>query len=364
MGGILSNEKDDNPNKNNDEAGSAPDREQHIPSDKQSQQQQNIEPPQPPQQQIHNKSTNTNIIKRNINPSPNSKFNRNLTESPNINPNLVSLCAPIPNKKNKWNFQGDYHNNWEKNLIPINNKMQNDYHKSMITTKYWIRTIVQNELNPNIKFPEYINIIVAEFFVLPRCSSCGKYDNLWLNIGDGFIGCGKSMKFYALKSMGGNGCSLTHYNEYKNRNSNLDRDEDDVDNKESDGDGDIEDIEDIDDIDSNIDSNGDIEEDDGTLKPAPITVKLGTISAKGADVFDYDEQGMIFNADNDSDSDESDYEDEDEDGDGDAKKKKVTLMDLQLMLKHWGIEMNRMYLYDKTVHSNQSILDNAFMNDD
>eukprot|EP00486_Rosalina_sp_Unknown_P013831 CAMPEP_0201595872 /NCGR_PEP_ID=MMETSP0190_2-20130828/192729_1 /ASSEMBLY_ACC=CAM_ASM_000263 /TAXON_ID=37353 /ORGANISM="Rosalina sp." /LENGTH=132 /DNA_ID=CAMNT_0048056009 /DNA_START=829 /DNA_END=1227 /DNA_ORIENTATION=- len=129
-------------------------------------------------------------------------------------------------------------------------------------------------------------------------------------------------------------------------------------------DGDIEDIEDIDDIDSNIDSNGDIEEDDGTLKPAPITVKLGTISAKGADVFDYDEQGMIFNADNDSDSDESDYEDEDEDGDGDAKKKKVTLMDLQLMLKHWGIEMNRMYLYDKTVHSNQSILDNAFMNDD
>ena len=101
----------------------------------------------------------------------------------------------------------------------------------------------------------------------------------------------------------------------------------------------------------------DEDQDDSLLKPGPIAVKLGTISAKGADVFDYDEQGMIFNADNDDS--ESDYED-DLDGDDDKKKKGLTLNDLQIMLKHWGIEMNRMYLYDKTFHSNQSILDDTF----
>merc|ERR1712228_38343 len=197
-------------------------------------------------------------------------------------------------KKNKWNFQGDYHNNWEKNLIPINSQMFSDYNILMKIAKHWIRTYLSN----GESFPEYINIIVAEFYVLPRCSSCGKYDNLWLNVGDGFIGCGR--KFYALKSMGGNGCSLTHYNENKNE-----------------------------------------------LKASAVTVKLGTISANAADVFDYDQPGMIFNA---------EREDEDES----EEHKLLSLNELKQMLKHWGIEMNRMYLYDTTFHSNQVVLDNTF----
>eukprot|EP01084_Bolivina_argentea_P164576 286125_1 len=206
----------------------------------------------------------------------------------------------IPNKRNKWNFHGDYHNNWEKNLIPINDKMQSDYHISMMATKYWLRTVPQRQT-----FPEYINIIIAEFYVLPRCSGCGKYDNLWLNVSDGYIGCGR--KFYALKSMGGNGCSLTHY---KSNNS---------------------------------------------TKAGPIAVKLGTISANGADVFDYDQPGMIFSAEDDENSKDSDPDDESE-----QKHKLLSLNELRRMLQKWGIEMNRMYLYDTTFHSTQMVLDDTF----
>lgn len=66
------------------------------------------------------------------------------------------------------------------------------------------------------------------------CGSCDKTENLWLNLSDGFIGCGRKQ----LDGSGGNGHALAHFNE--------------------------------------------------TGRVYPLCVKLGTITPQGGDVYSYD----------------------------------------------------------------------------
>ena len=75
-----------------------------------------------------------------------------------------------------------------------------------------------------------------------RCGACGAKSNLWLNLSDGYVGCGRKN----FDGTGGCGAALTHY------------------------------------------------EDTGSLYP--LAVKLGTITPKGADVFSYapDENDMVI----------------------------------------------------------------------
>ncbi|QDZ24098.1 ubiquitinyl hydrolase [Chloropicon primus] len=76
-----------------------------------------------------------------------------------------------------------------------------------------------------------------------RCASCGAKTNLWLNLSDGYIGCGRRN----FDGTGGCGAALTHY--------------------------------------------------EATGSMFPLAVKLGTITPKGADVFCYapDENDMVIN---------------------------------------------------------------------
>jgi ubiquitin carboxyl-terminal hydrolase 5/13 len=76
-----------------------------------------------------------------------------------------------------------------------------------------------------------------------RCRACGAKTNLWLNLSDGYIGCGRQN----FDGTGGCGAALTHYTEA------------------------------------------------GSVYP--LAVKLGTITPKGADVFSYaaDENDMVIN---------------------------------------------------------------------
>merc|ERR1712129_46422 len=95
--------------------------------------------------------------------------------------------------------------------------------------------------------PQHIEIIIGTVFTLPRCAGCGMYVNLWLNLSDGFIGCGR--KYW--DGTGGKQCALKHYSLYKNENSD---------------------------------------------EYFPMVVKLGTIGKYGADVFDYNKDIMIMDA--------------------------------------------------------------------
>ena len=72
-----------------------------------------------------------------------------------------------------------------------------------------------------------------------RCESCGAKENLWFNLSDGYMGCGRKQ----YDGTGGCGASLEHYEQ--------------------------------------------------TGKKYPLSVKLGTITTEGADVFSYDEDDMV-----------------------------------------------------------------------
>ena len=228
--------------------------------------------------------------------------------------------APILERmksKNKHNFIGDYLSNFEKNLIPINISMQQSFKKCVMVMFYWFRIQCKGLI-----LPQNVDIVVSIFYTLPQCAGCGMYNNLWLNLCDGYIGCGRPF----WNGLGGKGCALKHYMVYKEEREN------------------------------------DINESRNKL--FSLVVKLGTINKYGADVFDYAKNNgngeMVMEA---------------VDGDGNNEvvaktkyrpfgwDKVMSLPDLKGMLSHWGVEMGVMYKFDKTmqdldVESNQQFISN------
>ncbi|KAA8497219.1 Ubiquitin carboxyl-terminal hydrolase 5 [Porphyridium purpureum] len=110
------------------------------------------------------------------------------------------------------------------------------------------------------------------------CEKCGNKENLWLNLSDGFIGCGRRN----WDGSGGCGAALVHY--------------------------------------------------EGTGGLYPLAVKLGTITAKSADVYSYapDEDDMVTDA------------------------------ALEAHLNHWGINMYVMTKTDKSMTELQLDLNKSF----
>ena len=124
-------------------------------------------------------------------------------------------------------YSGDYLSNWVRRLIPVNPRMSQDFAQCRAIIDYWFRTEKKQKSDASDDsssdassstssssshlrlLPESIITICGEFYVWIRCNSCGVYRNLWLNLSDGFIGCGRS--FYFDPSLGGKGCSLKHY---------------------------------------------------------------------------------------------------------------------------------------------------------
>ena len=121
-------------------------------------------------------------------------------------------------------YKGDYLENWERNLLKLNPSMQKDAYITKIITDNWYRMNNIDDIKDDILYmyiPDQIKIVISEFYVLPKCANndCDATSNLWLNIYDGYIGCGRKLWFNT--KYGGNGCALTHFNEmYKNNNNN------------------------------------------------------------------------------------------------------------------------------------------------
>ena len=207
---------------------------------------------------------------------------------------------PILNRlksKNKWNVTGDYLSNFEKNLIPTNVQMQQSFERCVLVTFYWFRYFCDGLI-----LPQNIDIIIGTFFTLPRCGGCGMYKNLWLNLSDGFIGCGRKH----WDGSGGNECALRHYSLHKN-------------------------------------------EADRKVYFSMV-VKLGTISQYGADVFDYAKDLMVMDA--------LFVDDEQKHKAMNLNQNrrnemtaghKVCIEELEPLLAHWGIKMGEMYKFDQTM---------------
>ena len=221
--------------------------------------------------------------------------------------------------KNKYNVTGDYLSSFEKHLIPSNKKMQLMFEKSIMISANWFRNNCTDLI-----LPENIDIVIGIFYTLPRCGNCGMYDNLWLNLCDGFIGCGRKQ----WDGKGGNGCALLHYADLKEE------------------------------IKENHGSNH-----PETEKWFSTVVKLGTIGKYGADVFDYDKDIMVM---------EALFIEQDENNQDLAinkdKNKKTSwtndntmcLEDLAPALAYWGIEMGVMYKFDKTMADYEIELNREF----
>eukprot|EP00483_Globobulimina_turgida_P009524 UN09543 len=169
-----------------------------------------------------------------------------MTEQSINNPVIQPLLGRLASK-NKWNFTGDYLSNFEKRLIPRNLKMQHLFKRCVMVTFYWFR----NECGELI-LPENIDIVIGIFYTLPRCGICGMFKNLWLNLADGFIGCGRKH----FDGTGGKGCALRHYKL----------------------------------------NESDMDDTNDRKQYFSMVVKLGTISKYGADVFDYKKDIMVMDA--------------------------------------------------------------------
>ncbi|ETN98506.1 hypothetical protein RFI_38987, partial [Reticulomyxa filosa] len=156
-----------------------------------------------------------------------------------ITPNLERQSSQPRNAE----YLGDYLENWERRLIPINKLMAKDFKDCSTCVDHMCRIDQVNYL------PSHVLTIIAEFRVVPKCSDCGIESNLWLNLGDGFIGCGRAAKLPGLE---GKGCSEKHYTEkVKGIQKYF--------------------------ISSKKES-----------KPETMVVKLGTITSESADVWDYE----------------------------------------------------------------------------
>ena len=214
--------------------------------------------------------------------------------------------APIIKKlksKNKFNFTGDYLSSFEKNLIPKNKKMQAMFKKSILVSSKWFRDNCEDLI-----LPENIDVVIGIFYTLPRCFQCGMFNNLWLNLFDGTIGCGRRQ----WDGTGGKGCALQHY--------------------------------------ALIDA---VEfENHERIKYAPIVVKLGTIGKYGADVFDYNKDIMIMEAlfvENDDDEKDSAINKNRNKRNAWTNDNEMCLDELQPLLAYWGIQMGIMYKFDKSM---------------
>eukprot|EP01084_Bolivina_argentea_P097053 174469_1 len=217
--------------------------------------------------------------------------------------------------KNKWNLIGDYASNFEKHLIPINVNMQHLFRRCVMVIFHWFR----NECNDLI-LPENIDIFIGIFYTLPRCGICGMFSNLWLNLADGFIGCGRKH----WDGSGGKGCALVHYH-----NTNID----------------------------------DINE---RKQYFPMVIKLGTISKYGADVFDYAKDRMIMDAlFIENDNDENTFDKDQNKRNEYTPDYAICIEELQPLLAYWGIEMGTMYKFDETMEEidvKNNVLFNLRMN--
>eukprot|EP00485_Elphidium_margaritaceum_P002650 CAMPEP_0202695638 /NCGR_PEP_ID=MMETSP1385-20130828/9188_1 /ASSEMBLY_ACC=CAM_ASM_000861 /TAXON_ID=933848 /ORGANISM="Elphidium margaritaceum" /LENGTH=856 /DNA_ID=CAMNT_0049351707 /DNA_START=23 /DNA_END=2590 /DNA_ORIENTATION=+ len=110
-----------------------------------------------------------------------------------------------------------------------------------------------------------------------KCSECGEKENLWFNLSDGYIGCGRRQ----WDGSGGCGAALRHF--------------------------------------------------DASGKQYPLSVKLGTITPKGADVYSYAEDSM------------------------------VTDKHLATHLAHFGIDIMQQEKYDKTLNEMEISLNKDFI---
>ena len=112
--------------------------------------------------------------------------------------------------------------NWKNNLLEANPKMKQSYQKCIKIMQCWFRIYLKNEskstISQHVILPEAIELVVGQYYVIPQCSGqhgvdCNKTFNLWLNLMDGYIGCGR--KLYGnnleLLDIGGNGCGLAHW---------------------------------------------------------------------------------------------------------------------------------------------------------
>ena len=105
--------------------------------------------------------------------------------------------------------QGDWNQNWEKNLIPANPAMQRDFIKVGKMISYWFRQYVNGNIEKKYILPQCVETICAEYCIVAKCGNCGQPGTdcsdkeLYLNLYDGFIGCSRYF----------NRCSLKHWQE-------------------------------------------------------------------------------------------------------------------------------------------------------
>eukprot|EP01084_Bolivina_argentea_P097054 174470_1 len=208
--------------------------------------------------------------------------------------------------KNKWNFTGDYLSNFEKHLIPINPQMQQTFKQCVVIVYHWFKKM-------SLVLPQNIDIMIAIFYTLPRCAKCGMFDNLWINLCDGYIGCGRQQ----FDGSGGNACALRHYSLYHDQ--------------------------------TEIQNQGNSER----KRYFSMVVKLGTISTYGADVFDYKRDVMVMDAVF-IDADEDDQMTINMQKNRNKRKEWSTesalcIEELEPLLAYWGIKMGSMYKFDKTM---------------
>eukprot|EP01084_Bolivina_argentea_P048685 89672_1 len=191
--------------------------------------------------------------------------------------------------------RGDYHNNWETNLIAANPTMKKDYDIVGKVISYWIR---MNDMN-DILFPQCIVILSSEFYVIARCGNCGTFgsddfdSNLYLNLYDGFIGCSR---FF-------NECSILHYQQKHQKMSKQ--------------------------FYKTYDFSQQIT-DDTKINMRSMVVNITTICETGADVWCYYNDDYVFDKEN------------------EYVLKFLTLNKLKKQLHHWGIQMNK-YKWDKSI---------------
>mmetsp|Transcript_11466 Transcript_11466/g.10268 ORF Transcript_11466/g.10268 Transcript_11466/m.10268 type:complete len:254 (-) Transcript_11466:119-880(-) len=222
---------------------------------------------------------------------------------------------------NKYNETGDYLSSFEKRLIPSNKKMQVMFEKSIMVSANWFRNNCKDLI-----LPQNIDVVIGIFYTLPRCGICGMYNNLWLNLCDGFIGCGRQQ----WDGTGGKGCALLHYADLKEE----------------------------------------IKENHGSDYPKTeqwfsTVVKLGTINKYGADVFDYDKDIMVM---------EALFIDDEDDQDLAVNKDKnkryfqpygndnaICLEELQPALAYWGIQMGGMYKFEQTMAEKEIAMNKDFL---
>lgn len=221
---------------------------------------------------------------------------------------------------NKHNVVGDYLSSFEKRLIPSNKKMQVMFGKAIIVSSNWFRKNCTDYI-----LPENIDVVIGIFYTLPRCGMCGLGTNLWLNLCDGFIGCGRRQ----WDGSGGKGCALLHYADLKEEI------------KENNG--------------SNYAE---------TKQWVSTVVKLGTINKYGADVFDYDKDIMVM---------EALFIDDEENADLAVNKDKnkkhfqpynsnaICLEVLEPALAYWGIKMEPLYQFDVTMAEKEIAMNKDFL---